>query len=82
MTTTLKRRMPDAYKRVSRMVGLTLLIDDPDAWHGLTVALSARLTMEQRTALAWAALRALPPDLVEDVANVVLEPVMRKDEAA
>ena len=78
MTATLKKYMPDRYKRVARMVGYCALLHDDeltdaaDNWHGLTVVLSARLTMEQRAAMAWAVLRALPPETVADVANTVL----------
>ena len=73
MTAILKKHMPDAYKRVARIVGYCLLLgDDADNWHGLTDVLTARLTMRQRAAMAWAVLRSLPPETVMDVANTVL----------
>ena len=73
MTAILKKHMPDAYKRVARMVGYCLLLgDDADNWHGLTDVLTERLTMRQRAAMAWAVLRSLPPETVADVANTVL----------
>lgn len=65
--------MPAAYKRVARTVGYCLLLGlDADKWHGLSVVLTAHLSIEQRGAIAWAALRALPPELVLDVADAVL----------
>ena len=64
------------------MVGFTLWLNEPDAWAGLTVVLTARLTTEQRAALAWAALRSLSPENVEDVANAVLAPLLEQRKAA
>jgi hypothetical protein len=46
MSNTLSKYMPDAYKRVARTVGYS----DADAWHGLTVVLTARLTPQERVA--------------------------------
>ena len=62
MIDALSKYMPDAYKRVARMVGYTLLLGaDADNWHGLTVVLTARLTSQERAAMAWAVLRSLTP---------------------
>jgi hypothetical protein len=73
MTNTLSKHMPDAYKRVARMIGYTLLLGgDADNWHGLTVVLTARLTPKERVAMAWAVLRSLTPDQVVAVAETVL----------
>lgn len=60
------------YKRVARMLGYSLLIGDPDAWHGLTLVLTAHLNQKERAALAWASLRSLTPDQVVAVRNAVL----------
>lgn len=72
MSKTLSKYMPDAYKRVARAVGYSLLLTDADAWHGLTVVLTARLTPQERAAMAWAVLRSLTPEQVVDVAQAVL----------
>ena len=72
MTKTLSKYMPDAYKRVARTVGYSLLLTDADAWHGLTVVLTARLTPQERTAMAWAVLRSLTPEQVIAVAETIL----------
>jgi hypothetical protein len=70
---TLSKYMPDAYKRVARMVGYTLSLgEDADNWHGLTVVLTARLTSQERAAMAWAVLRSLTPEQIVDVAQTVL----------
>ena len=50
MSNTLSKYMPDAYKRVARTVGYSLLLTDADVWHGLTVVLTARLTLQERVA--------------------------------
>lgn len=73
MSKTLSKCMPDTCKRVARMVGYALLLgEDADNWHGLTVVLTARLTMRQRAAMAWAVLRSLSPEQVVAVAETVL----------
>jgi hypothetical protein len=72
MSKTLSKYMPDAYKRVARTVGYSLLLTDADAWHGLTVVLTARLTPQERGAMAWAVLRSLTPEQVVAVAETVL----------
>ena len=73
MIDALSKYMPDAYKRVARMVGYTLLLGaDADNWHGLTVVLTARLTPQERGAMAWAVLRSLTTDQVISVAETVL----------
>jgi len=66
------QHMPDAYKRVARTVGHSLLLADTDAWHGLTVVLTARLTPQERGAMAWAVLRSLTPEQIVAVAETVL----------
>lgn len=72
MTQILNQNMPAPYKRVAKSVGHALLLGDANAWHGLSVVLTARLTMEERAAMAWAVLRSLPPKHVADVASAVL----------
>jgi hypothetical protein len=72
MIDTLSEYMPDAYKRVARTVGYSLLLADADAWHGLTIVLTARLTPEQRATMAWSVLQSLTPDQVIEVAETVL----------
>jgi hypothetical protein len=72
MSKTISKYMPDAYKRVARTVGYSLQLTDADAWHGLTVVLTARLTPQERGAMAWAVLRSLTPEQIVDVAKVVL----------
>jgi hypothetical protein len=73
MSKTLSKYMPDAYKRVARMVEYTLLLGaDADNWHGLTVVLTARLTSQERAAMAWAVLRSLTPEQVVAVAETAL----------
>ncbi|WP_436398613.1 hypothetical protein [Roseobacter sp. S98] len=73
MTDFLEKIPPEAAKRVSKVVSYCLVLNmNADNWHGLTLVLSARTTMQQRLAMAWAVLRALPPEMVVDVANSVL----------
>lgn len=60
-----------AHKSACRMLGYVLTLDTPDAWHGLALVLRARLTRNQRAALAYAALRSL----TEDEARLTVEAV-------
>ena len=72
-SSTLQRHMPANYKRVARMTGYCLFLgEDAEVWNGFTQVISARLTVKERAAMAWATLRALPPDGVVDVASTVL----------
>lgn len=65
--------MKPEHKRMSRMIGYTLTLGDADTWAGLATVAMARLTVEERAALAWAALRALDtPEQAEQVAEAVL----------
>lgn len=73
MTGLIKKHMPDAYKRVARSVGYSLLLSDENSWRGLAVILAAQITPEERAALSWASLRSLDaPEQVEMVAEAVL----------
>lgn len=73
MNSSIKNSMPDSYKRVARAVGYAVLLEDWDAWVGLTVVLAARLNGTQRAGLAWAALNSLDTaEQAEQVAEAVL----------
>ena len=72
-TSALQKHMPANYKRVARMTGCCLVLgEDAEVSNGFTQVVSVRLTVKERAAIAWATLRALPPDGVVDVANTVL----------
>ncbi|SLN70905.1 hypothetical protein [Roseisalinus antarcticus] len=65
--------MKSEHKRMARVIGYTLTLGDADAWAGFTTVARVRLTIEERAALAWAALRALDtPEQAEMVADAVL----------
>ncbi|WP_291734069.1 hypothetical protein [Leisingera sp. F5] len=65
--------MKPEHKRMSRVMGYTLTLGDTDAWAGFTKVAAARMTIEERTGLAWAALRALEDtEQVEMVAEAIL----------
>jgi hypothetical protein len=66
--------MKPAHKRMSRVMGYVLTIGGADAWAGFSTVAKARLTIEERAALAWAALRALDAsDQVEMIAQAVMQ---------
>lgn len=69
---TIAKNIPEHIKRTCRALGFALWIGDRDQWFGVSAILRARLTPEQRAALAYMALRALPPETAADVANAVL----------
>ncbi|MEX3314014.1 hypothetical protein [Sulfitobacter sp. PS-8MA] len=64
--------MPRHIKSVSRSLGYCLLLDDLDAWLGLSAILRARLSTTERAALAYVSLKALPPENAEAVAEAAL----------
>ena len=72
-TSSLSKYMKPEHKRMSRMLGYTLTLGDADAWAGFAIVATARMTVEERAALAWAALRSLDtPEQAEMVAEAVL----------
>ena len=60
-----------AHKRMARMLGFALTLGDGITWRSFAAVAFARLTREERVALAWAALWALD----EDDAVAVVEAV-------
>ena len=66
------RLIKDQHKRMSRMLGYTLFISDPEAWGGFSTVCRARLTVFERAALAVAALRSLPDTYALDTAAAVM----------
>lgn len=54
------------------MLGYALTLGDTRTWWGLARVLTARLTMAERGALAFAALHSLDPDARAEVAEVAL----------
>lgn len=63
-----------AHASASRTLGYALLSGDYDDWQAATLIFAARLTVQERTALAWAVLRALDPDQAELVAQSIIGP--------
>ena len=56
---------------VAKMTAFALTLGDVDAWHAMSVVLTARLTAGERARLAWAALRSLTPEDAGDVIDAV-----------
>lgn len=54
------------------MLGFALVADDAMVWHQAAFVWSARLTLAERGALAYAALRSLPDQDAETVAEAAL----------
>ncbi len=64
--------MKPEHKRISRVMGYALTIGN-DAWGSAATLAAARMTIEERAAWAWAALKSLDaPEQVEEVAKAVL----------
>lgn len=56
------------------MLGFALTLGEADAWSGFASVAITRLSIEERAALAWAALRSLDaPDQAEAVSEAVLK---------
>lgn len=61
------------HKRMARMLGYTLTLGSSDAWSDFATIAMVRLSIEERAALGWAALRSMDtPRHAEMVAESVL----------
>ena len=60
------------HARMCRMLGYCLSLETPDAWNGFSFVASLRLTLNERAALAVAALNSLEPDEAEMTAAAVV----------
>lgn len=59
----------DRHKKVARAIGFALTLGTESAWHGITIVLMARLSDEERAALAFAALMSLSDEHAAAVAE-------------
>ena len=71
MTVDLPISLSDRHRRTCLMLGLCLLAGDSDIWVKAPVVWSARLTAEERAALAFSVLRSLDPDQIQHVFDAV-----------
>ena len=62
-----------AHKRMARMLGYTLTLGSFEDWLGFAFVAAVRLSIEERAALAYAALRSLEPRQAEAVAATALD---------
>lgn len=62
-----ERNIPDDIRRAAKVIGLAAWLGEPDAWENTIPVIEARLTVPQRKALAYAALRTLDEDAFDDV---------------
>ncbi len=57
---------------MSRVIGYAVWLGDRASWHGLVPVMMARLTVEERAVLAFAALRSLDDDTAYLTASTAL----------
>lgn len=60
------------HKKVARCIGYALTLGTEAAWHGLTIVLMARLSDQERAALAFAAMMSLSDEHASAVAEVAV----------
>lgn len=60
--TSLSRLMKREHLKMTRMLGYSLVLRTAEAWQGFTLVAAIRLDVEERVALACAALRSLDPE--------------------
>ena len=70
--TAMSKYAPDRHKRAARMLGYCLTLDTIDAWWCFAAVIDARLTVKERTALAFMALSSLDTDEATQVAQARL----------
>ena len=68
----LSKYMKPEHKRMSRALGYALTLDNDSGWNGFVTLAEARLSEEERAALAWASLRSLQPANADAVAKHVI----------
>ena len=72
MKTSFSQNMQRPHLGASRMLGYALTLGDYETWEAASAVWQARLSKQERAALAWAALRALERDEALQVAETVL----------
>ncbi|RFP86345.1 hypothetical protein DZK27_14760 [Rhodobacteraceae bacterium 63075] len=72
-STSFSKLMNRPHLKVVRMLGYVLTLGTQDAWWGLVPVLMARLTVEERAALAFMALKALDRDDATMTAEAALD---------
>ena len=72
--TSLSRLMKREHLKMTRMLGYTLVLGTVEAWQGLAFVAAVRLDVEERAALAWAALRSLDPETRALTVEAAFEP--------
>lgn len=68
------QKTPKTCKRASaaKSLGYALTLADGEAWEQFTTIIMARLTVEERAGLAWAALNSLDDDTAHLIASASL----------
>lgn len=72
MSTSFSKLMKRPHLGATRMLGYALTSHDYETWEAASAVWQARLSPEERAALAWAALRSLDRDHALDVIETVL----------
>ncbi|WP_124254500.1 hypothetical protein [Cereibacter sphaeroides] len=70
----LSSNMSPKHKRMARMLGYCLVLDDVEAWTAFGVVACAKLAERERLSLAVAALATLPDDRIIEAASFCLGP--------
>ena len=71
---SIRQHIPDDIRRVSKVIGLALWLDDPTAWDNAASVIAARAAPHRRKALAFAVLLTLSDDEVDDVLTSLFSP--------
>lgn len=79
---SISQHIPPSIKRATRCIGYALWLNTVDDWSGLHTVLRARLTPDQRAALAFMVLRSLDYDTACRTADAVLGVPLAQEEAA
>ena len=66
------KQIKPEHKRMSRILGYTLTLGDTEAWSGFCLLASARLTVAERAALAFMALKSLNREDARETAEAAL----------
>lgn len=82
MTGAMRAYAKPDHKRIARCIGYSLTLNTFDAWADLSVVLAARLNDEERTALAYSALRSLDANTAHRAASLAIFGPIQMETAA
>ena len=74
--------MADKYQATAAALKYALILGDENGWAGLSLVIFARLTRQEKAALAYATLCTMPDNAIRDVADLAIFGNLEEDQDA